>query len=80
MRTPVDDGLGLQAIVQLLRVQGREPGLGGLDAPPRRAVDVITHDVFVQPLADREADIALKEAELARYESRDAELQAGDLD
>jgi hypothetical protein len=38
----------------------------GLDAPTRRAVDVITHDVFMQVIADLEADVARMEAELAR--------------
>jgi hypothetical protein len=68
-RQQSDDGPGLQAIAQLLRVQERKAQLVGLDAPARRAVDVITHDVFMEAIGDLEADIARKEAELARYES-----------
>jgi hypothetical protein len=41
----IDDGPAIQAIAQLLRVQERRARLMGLDAPTRRAVDVITHDV-----------------------------------
>ena len=44
----------------------------GLDAPTRRAVDVITHDAVMNPVADLEADIAGKTAELAIHESPDA--------
>ena len=43
----------------------------GLDAPTRRAVDVITHDAVMNAVADLEADIAGKTAELAIHESRD---------
>ncbi len=64
-----DDGPGLQAIAQLLRVQQRKARLMGLDAPTQRAVDVITHDAFLQAIADLEADVARKEAELARHGS-----------
>jgi len=38
----------------------------GLDAPTRRAVDVITHVMFMEAIADLEADVARKEAELER--------------
>ena len=41
-RQQSDDGRGLQAIAQLLRVQERKARLMGLDAPTLRAVDVIT--------------------------------------
>jgi hypothetical protein len=36
----------------------------GLDAPTRQAVDVITHDVVVEAIADLKAHIARTEAEL----------------
>ncbi len=62
----IGDGPGLQAIAQLLRVQERTARLMGLDAPTRRAVDVITRDVFMDAVADLEAGIARKEAELER--------------
>ena len=52
----------------------------GLDAPARRAVDVITHDMFLEAIAEMEADVARKEAELASYVLRDTALEAGDLD
>jgi hypothetical protein len=65
----MDDGPGLQAIAQLLQVQERNARLMGLDAPTRRAVDVITHDVLMGVLADLEADLARKEAQLARHET-----------
>ncbi len=51
----------------------------GLDAPTRRAVDVITHDVIMKAIAELEADIARKEAELARYECGDDEREAAGL-
>jgi hypothetical protein len=35
----------------------------GLDEPTRRAVDVITHDMFMEAIAELEADIARREAE-----------------
>jgi hypothetical protein len=44
----------------------------GLDAPTRRAVDVITHDVFKEVIGDVEADVARKEAELLSREARDS--------
>lgn len=65
---------------QLLRVQERKTRLMGLDAPTRRAVDVITHDMFMDAVADLEADIARKEAELARHESGEVQSGAADLD
>jgi hypothetical protein len=71
-RRQSDDGPGLKAIAQLLRVQEPKARLMGLDAPTRRAVDVITHDVFMDALADLEADVARREAELELHESRDA--------
>lgn len=74
-----DDGPGLQAIAQLFRTQERKARLMGLDAPTRRAVDVITHDALMQAVANLEADIARKEAELASHESRDTRLEAADL-
>ncbi len=52
----------------------------GLDAPARRAEEVITHDAFMQALGEFEADVARKEAALARHESRDAEGGTVDLD
>jgi hypothetical protein len=54
----IDDGPGLQAIAQLLRVQERTSRLMGLDAPTRRAVDVITHDVFMEAVVEMEAELA----------------------
>ena len=74
-----DDGLGLQAIAQLLRVQERKARPMGLDAPTRRAVDVITHDALMEAIAGVEADIVRKEAQLASHKLRDAALEAGDL-
>jgi hypothetical protein len=79
-RQQSDDGPGLQAIAQLLRVQERKARLMGLDAPTRRAVDVITHDALTNAVADLEADIARKKAELASHRLRDAALEAGGLD
>ncbi len=38
----------------------------GLDSPTRRAVDVITHDVFMEAVAEPEADVARMEGELER--------------
>jgi len=66
-------------IAQLLRVQEREARLMGLDAPPRRAVDLITHDAFMQAIEELEADIARKEAELAGCDARGADIEAADL-
>jgi hypothetical protein len=43
--------------------------LMGLDAPTGRAVDVITHDVFMQAIAELEADVVRKEAELVGHET-----------
>ena len=51
----------------------------GLDAPARRAVDVIIHDMFMEAIGDLEADVARLEAELASCESRDAERGTTDL-
>ena len=65
-RRQSDDGPGLQAITQLPRVQERKARLMGLDAPTRRAVDVITHDAFMEMMGDLEADVARMEAELDR--------------
>ncbi len=79
-QTIIDDGPGLQAIAQLLRVQERKARLMGLDAPTRRAVDVITHEVFMAAVAEMEAEIARKEAELARHECADAVPDGADLD
>ena len=73
-----DDSPGLQAIAQLLRVQERKARLMGLDAPTRRAVDVITHDALMDAVADMEADIARKKAGLARHKLRDVAVEAGD--
>ncbi len=64
-RQESDDGPGLKAIAQLLRVQEREARLMGLDAPARRAVEVITHDTFKQALGELEADVARMEGELS---------------
>ena len=44
----------------------------GLDEPTQRAVDVITHEVFMGALGDLEADVARMEAEAVRFESEDA--------
>ena len=57
-RQQSDDGSGLQAIAQLLRVQERRARLMGLDAPTQRAVDVITHDAFIQAIGRLEAEVA----------------------
>ncbi len=78
-RDVIDDGPGLHAIAQLLRVQERTSRPMGLDAPTRRAVDVITHDVFMEAVAEMEADIARKEAELARHECADVDRGRADL-
>src|SRR5665213_281713 len=51
----LDDGPAIQAIAQLLRVQERKARLMGLDAPTQRAVDVITHDAFMEAMAALEA-------------------------
>jgi hypothetical protein len=51
-----DDGPAIQAIAQLLRVQERKARLMGLDAPTRRAVDEISHEVFMGALAELEAE------------------------
>lgn len=41
----------------------------GLDAPTRRAVDVITHDIMsMGAIAEMEAAIARNEAEPARFD------------
>jgi hypothetical protein len=65
-RQQSNDGPGLQAIAQLLRVQERKARLMGLDAPKRRAVDVITHDMFMEAIADLEAEVARMEADPER--------------
>ncbi len=78
-RQQSDDGPAIQAITQLLRVQERRARLIGLDAPARRAVEVITHDALMEAIADMEADIARKGAQLASHRLRDAALEAGDL-
>jgi hypothetical protein len=57
-RQQSDNGPGLQAIAQLLRVQERKARLLGLDAPTGRVVEVITHDMFMKAIADLEADVA----------------------
>jgi len=75
-----DDGRRPGAIAQLLRAQEREARLMGVDAPARRAVDVITHDVFMEEVAALEADVARKKAELSSREVPDAKREAGDLD
>jgi hypothetical protein len=60
----------------------------GLDAPTQRAVEVITHDVFTQAIAEFEVDVARKESALGDvsrnvvdapgfgYENRRATLRA----
>ncbi len=58
-----DDGPGLKAIAQLLRVQERKARLMGLDAPTQRAVDVITHEMFMQMIGDLEREVAELEQE-----------------
>jgi hypothetical protein len=63
----LDDGPAIQAIAQLLRVQERKARLMGLDAPTRRAVDGITHDVLMGAIAELEADVAREEAGLDRH-------------
>ena len=62
----LDDGPAIRAIGQLLQVQERKARLMGLDAPTQRAVDVITHDAFMEMMGDLEADVARMEAELDR--------------
>jgi hypothetical protein len=57
-RQQCDDGPGLQAIAQLLRVQERKARLMGLDAPARRPVDVIAHDAFMQAIGNLEREVA----------------------
>jgi hypothetical protein len=51
-------------VVELLRVKEPKTRLLGFDAPTRQAVDVITHDVVVEAVADLKADIARTEAAL----------------
>jgi hypothetical protein len=51
----------------------------GLYAPPKRRIDVITHDALMEAIADLEADIARKKAQLTSHKLRDAALEAGDL-
>ena len=63
---------GLQAIAQLLRVQERKARLMGVEAPTPRAVDVITHDAFMEAIADLEADVARTEAEREGARSGDS--------
>ena len=53
-----DDGRELQTIAQLLRVQERKARLIGLDAPTHRAVDVITHDAFMEAIGNLEREVA----------------------
>lgn len=57
-RQQSDDVRGLQAIAQLLRVQERKARLMGLDAPTQRAVDVTTHEAFMQAIGRLEAEVA----------------------
>jgi hypothetical protein len=71
-REQSDDGPAIQAITHLMRVEERKARLMGLDAPKRRAVDVITHDAFMEAMAALEADVARKEAELASHDLRDS--------
>ena len=51
----------------------------GLDAPTQRAVDVISHDAFMQAIAEMEADVARMEAEPASHECRGADSGAAGL-
>jgi len=44
----------------------------GVDAPTPRAVDVITHDAFMEAIADLEADVARTEAEREGARSGDS--------
>jgi hypothetical protein len=57
-REESDHGPGLQAIAQLLRVQERKSRLIGLDAPTRRAIDIITHDAFMEFIGNLEREVA----------------------
>ena len=52
----------------------------GLDAPTQRAVDLITHDMFIQAIGDLDAEVDRMEAEVGRQESEGDELEAGELD
>jgi len=68
----LDHGPAVQAINANLRIIQERAKIPGLYAPAKRRVDVITHDALMDAVADSEADIARKEAELASFESRDA--------
>ena len=57
-REEPDHGQGLRAISQLLRVQERKARLVGLDAPTRRAIDMITHDAFMEAIGNLEREVA----------------------
>jgi len=70
----IDDGPPIQAIAHRLRVQEREARLMGLDEPTQRAVDVITHDMFMEAVAELKAVVARKEAALASREGRPGAL------
>ena len=57
----VDDGPKLSAINTLVKIAERRAKFRGLDAPQRRAVDVITGDMVESLIADleRQADALL---------------------
>ena len=66
-RQDSDDGHGLQAIAQLLRVQERKARLIGLDAPTRGRWTSSRTTHRSTAAAELEADVALEEAELDEF-------------
>ena len=65
---------GLQAIAQLRRVQERKARLMGLDAPTQRAVDVITHDAFMEVIENLEREVAGRSSRALRVNASESEL------
>jgi hypothetical protein len=76
----LDHGPTIQAINAYIRIIQERAKILGLYAPPKRRVDVITHDALMDAVADLEADIARQEAELARHDCADADPDGADLD
>jgi len=55
----------IQAINASIRIIQERAKILGLYAPPKRRVDVITHDPLMDAVVDLEAHIARQEAQLA---------------
>lgn len=67
VREPLDDdGIRLQAVQTLIRLQERRTKLIGADAPTRTQVAVITVDAVDAAIAQLERDIAAKESALGQ--------------